>query len=161
VVCDRELLRDPHPVFTLERTTGDANGHRLLAKIGAVVAASSQARRGNTSGQDVLAEVKDDMRDWWPGRVITVVDRGFSSAGNLAYLRRAGGHFIAGEYLLATSDPDLPPGDAALGWALRPSGVQIPDPPPRSWSRAIRAVPRRYCSLLVHFPRLSVPQRPD
>ncbi len=51
---------------------------------------------GNTSGQDVLAEVKDDMRDWRLGRVITVVDRGFSSADNLAYLRRAGGHFIAG-----------------------------------------------------------------
>ena len=31
------------------------------------------------------------------GRVVTVVDRGFSSDENLAYLRRAGGHFIAGE----------------------------------------------------------------
>jgi transposase len=51
---------------------------------------------GNTSDQDVLSEVKDDMRDWRLGRVITVVDRGFSSADNLAYLRRAGGHFIAG-----------------------------------------------------------------
>ncbi|MBB5968209.1 IS1634 family transposase [Planomonospora venezuelensis] len=51
---------------------------------------------GNTSDQQVLAEVKDDMRDWKLGRVITVVDRGFSSTDNLAYLRRAGGHFIAG-----------------------------------------------------------------
>jgi transposase len=51
---------------------------------------------GNASDQDVLAEVKDDMRHWRLGRVITVVDRGFSSADNLAYLRRAGGHFIAG-----------------------------------------------------------------
>lgn len=51
---------------------------------------------GNASDQAVLAEVKDDMRDWKLGRVITVVDRGFSSADNLAYLRRAGGHFIAG-----------------------------------------------------------------
>jgi transposase len=51
---------------------------------------------GNTSDQEVLAEVKDDMRHWRLGRVITVVDRGFSSADNLAYLRRAGGHFIAG-----------------------------------------------------------------
>jgi Transposase DDE domain len=51
---------------------------------------------GNSSDQDVLSEVKDDMRDWRLGRVITVVDRGFSSAGNLAYLRRAGGHFTAG-----------------------------------------------------------------
>jgi transposase len=51
---------------------------------------------GNTSDQAVLAEVRDDMRDWKLGRVITVVDRGFSSAENLAYLRRAGGHYIAG-----------------------------------------------------------------
>jgi transposase len=51
---------------------------------------------GNTNDQQVLADVKDDMRDWKLGRVITVVDRGFSSADNLAYLRRAGGHYIAG-----------------------------------------------------------------
>jgi transposase len=51
---------------------------------------------GNTNDQAVLAEVKDDMRQWRLGRVITVVDRGFSSANNLAYLRRAGGHYIAG-----------------------------------------------------------------
>jgi transposase len=51
---------------------------------------------GNTNDQQVLAEVKDDMRHWRLGRVITVVDRGFSSVDNLAYLRRAGGHYIAG-----------------------------------------------------------------
>jgi hypothetical protein len=31
--------------------------------------------------------------------VVTVVDRGFSSDDNLAYLTRAGGHWIAGERL--------------------------------------------------------------
>jgi hypothetical protein len=51
---------------------------------------------GNTNDQAVLAEVRDDLRDWKLGRVITVVDRGFTSAENLAYLRRAGGHYIAG-----------------------------------------------------------------
>jgi len=51
---------------------------------------------GNTTDATVLAEVRDDLRDWKLGRVITVVDRGFSSAENLAYLRRAGGHYIAG-----------------------------------------------------------------
>jgi transposase len=51
---------------------------------------------GNTQDQRVLAEVKDDLRAWKLGRVITVVDRGFSAADNLAYLRRAGGHYIAG-----------------------------------------------------------------
>jgi transposase len=52
---------------------------------------------GNTNDQQVLPEVKDGMRDWRLGRVVTVVDRGFSSTDNLDYLRRAGGHFIAGE----------------------------------------------------------------
>ena len=44
----------------------------------------------------MLARVKDDLRGWKLGRVIAVVDRGFSSADNLVYLRRAGGHYIAG-----------------------------------------------------------------
>jgi len=44
----------------------------------------------------VLAQVTDDLRAWKLGRVITVVDRGFSSADNLTCLRRAGGHYIAG-----------------------------------------------------------------
>ena len=35
---------------------------------------------GNTNDQAVLPEVKDGMRDWRLGRVVTVVDRGFSSA---------------------------------------------------------------------------------
>jgi hypothetical protein len=51
---------------------------------------------GSTSDQTILPQVKDDIRGWRLGRVITVVDRGFSSADNLAYLRRGGGHFIAG-----------------------------------------------------------------
>jgi len=51
---------------------------------------------GNTQDQTVLVQVKDDLRGWKLGRVITVVDRGFSSADNLVYLRRAGGHYIAG-----------------------------------------------------------------
>lgn len=52
---------------------------------------------GNTSDMSVIQEVKDDMRGWRLGRVITVVDRGFSSDENLTYLTRAGGHWIAGE----------------------------------------------------------------
>ncbi|MFG2045081.1 IS1634 family transposase [Dactylosporangium sp. NPDC048998] len=51
---------------------------------------------GNAGDQSVLAEVRHDLRDWKLGRVVTVADRGFSSADNLAYLRRAGGHYIAG-----------------------------------------------------------------
>jgi hypothetical protein len=52
---------------------------------------------GNTADVAVLPEVKDDLRGWRLGRVVTVVDRGFSSESNLDYLRRAGGHWIAGE----------------------------------------------------------------
>jgi transposase len=52
---------------------------------------------GNTTDTTVLPEVKDGMRDWRLGRVVTVVDRGFSAETNLDYLTRAGGHFIAGE----------------------------------------------------------------
>ncbi|HET6953488.1 MAG TPA: IS1634 family transposase, partial [Acidimicrobiales bacterium] len=51
---------------------------------------------GNTNDQAILPEVKDGLRGWRLGRVVTVVDRGFSSDANLAYLRRAGGHWIAG-----------------------------------------------------------------
>ena len=52
---------------------------------------------GNTSDMSVISEVKDDLRGWRLGRVVTVVDRGFSSDENLRYLARAGGHWIAGE----------------------------------------------------------------
>src|SRR5690606_23503071 len=52
---------------------------------------------GNTNDATVLPEVKDGLRGWRLGRVVTVVDRGFSSDANLADLTRAGGHWIAGE----------------------------------------------------------------
>jgi transposase len=52
---------------------------------------------GNTNDQAILPEVKDGLRGWRLGRVVTVVDRGFSSEDNLDYLTRAGGHYIAGE----------------------------------------------------------------
>jgi hypothetical protein len=52
---------------------------------------------GNTNDMSVIGEVKDGLRGWRLGRVVTVVDRGFSSDENLRYLTRAGGHWIAGE----------------------------------------------------------------
>ncbi len=51
---------------------------------------------GNTNDMSVVQEVKDDLRGWRLGRVVTVVDRGFSSDENLRYLTRSGGHWIAG-----------------------------------------------------------------
>lgn len=52
---------------------------------------------GNTADMSVVRQVKNDLVGWKLGRVITVVDRGFSSEDNLKYLQRAGGHYIAGE----------------------------------------------------------------
>src|SRR3954465_6563634 len=52
---------------------------------------------GNTNDMSVIGEVKDDLRGWRLGRVVTVVDRGFSSDENLRCLPRGGGHWIAGE----------------------------------------------------------------
>lgn len=52
---------------------------------------------GNMNDMSVIGEVKDGLRGWRLGRVVTVVDRGFSSDENLRYLTRAGGHWIAGE----------------------------------------------------------------
>ena len=52
---------------------------------------------GNTNDQTVIAQVKDDLAGWRLGRVVWVVDRGFSADENLRYLTRAGGHWIAGE----------------------------------------------------------------
>jgi transposase len=45
----------------------------------------------------VIEEVKQDLNGWKLNRVISVIDRGFSSDDNLRYLQRAGGHYIAGE----------------------------------------------------------------
>jgi hypothetical protein len=54
---------------------------------------------GTTNDMTVVQQVKDELRGWRLGRVVTVVDRGFASDDNLAYLTRAGGHWIAGERL--------------------------------------------------------------
>jgi hypothetical protein len=51
---------------------------------------------GSTTDQTVITQVKDDLRAWRLGRVVTVADSGFSSEANLAYLTRAGGHYITG-----------------------------------------------------------------
>lgn len=47
----------------------------------------------------VVEEVKKDLVGWKLGRVITVVDRGFTSEENLQYLQRAVAKTIAGEKL--------------------------------------------------------------
>ncbi|CEJ07450.1 Transposase protein, partial [Acididesulfobacillus acetoxydans] len=55
----------------------------------------------NTSDMSVIPEVKRDLAGWKLGRVVSVMDRGFSSEENLRILQRTGGHYIAGERLRA------------------------------------------------------------
>lgn len=52
---------------------------------------------GNTSDMSVVDQVKRDLVGWKLGRVISVMDRGFTSEKNLRTLQRAGGHYIVGE----------------------------------------------------------------
>ncbi len=48
-----------------------------------------------------VAQVKEDLTGWKLGRMITMVDRGFSSANNLRHLQRAGGQYSAGKRMRA------------------------------------------------------------
>ncbi|WP_198518538.1 IS1634 family transposase, partial [Geobacillus sp. Manikaran-105] len=52
---------------------------------------------GNTMDMTVIKQVKQDLIGWKLGRVISVMDRGFSSEENLRILQQAGGHYIVGE----------------------------------------------------------------
>jgi hypothetical protein len=54
---------------------------------------------GNTTDVSVIAQVKRDLIGWKLGRVISVVDRGFTSEDNLKTLQSGAGHYIAGEKL--------------------------------------------------------------
>jgi transposase len=58
---------------------------------------------GGTNDQTVITEVKDGLRDWRLGRVVTVAGSGFSSEANQTYLKRAGGHYITGIKMRAGS----------------------------------------------------------
>ncbi len=58
---------------------------------------------GNAADQELIRQVKDDLRAWKLGRVVWVADRGFTSATNRRYLQRAGGHYILGEKLRGES----------------------------------------------------------
>jgi Transposase DDE domain len=58
---------------------------------------------GNASDQELIRQVKDDLRAWRLVRVVWVADRGFCSQQNRRYLQRAGGHYILGEKLRSDS----------------------------------------------------------
>jgi len=58
---------------------------------------------GNQSEQELIRQVKDELREWKLSRVVWVADRGFQSAENRRYLQRCGGHYIIGEKLRGDS----------------------------------------------------------
>jgi hypothetical protein len=58
---------------------------------------------GNTNDQELIRQVKDDLKTWKLNRVVWVADRGFTSAENRRYLQRGGGHYILGEKLRGDS----------------------------------------------------------
>ena len=75
---------------------------------------------GNTADISVIDEVKRDLVGWKLGRVISVLDRGFASEGNLRTLQRAGGHYIVGEKMSA-GKPEV---EEALSRSGRYQGVR-------------------------------------
>ena len=58
---------------------------------------------GSESDQAIIRTVKDDLGAWNLHRLVWVVDRGFASAANRAYLTRGGGHYIHAEKLRHTN----------------------------------------------------------
>jgi transposase len=58
---------------------------------------------GSESDQRIIRTVKDDLGSWNLRRMVWVVDRGFASAANRAWLQRGGGHYIHAEKLRHTN----------------------------------------------------------
>jgi hypothetical protein len=58
---------------------------------------------GDTSDQEIIRKIKDDLDGWNLRRLVWVADRGFASAANRAYLTRGGGHYIHAEKLRHTN----------------------------------------------------------
>jgi hypothetical protein len=54
---------------------------------------------GNTSDQQIIRRIKDDLAGWMLNRVVWVADRGFNSLANRAYLQQGGGHYVVAEKL--------------------------------------------------------------
>jgi DDE family transposase len=58
---------------------------------------------GNTTDSALIRQVKDDMRDWTPSKIVWVADRGFSCERNRRYLRQGDHAYIIGEKLRSDS----------------------------------------------------------
>ena len=56
---------------------------------------------GNTADVSIVGQVKKDLAGWRLNRVISVMDRGFTSDDNCIRLQSGGGHYILGEKMRA------------------------------------------------------------
>ena len=54
---------------------------------------------GNAADTALIAQVKEELREWTLGRVVWVADRGFASDANRRILRRGDDHYIMAEKL--------------------------------------------------------------
>ena len=54
---------------------------------------------GSAVDTSLIGQVKEDLREWTPGRVVWLADRGFASEGNRRVLRRGDDHYILAEKL--------------------------------------------------------------
>jgi len=74
---------------------------------------------GNTTDVAIVGQVKKDLAGWRLNRVISVMDRGFTSDGNCITLQSGGGHYILGEKM-RTGKPEV---EAALSKKGRYSSI--------------------------------------
>ena len=75
---------------------------------------------GETSDMSMVEQVKKDLNGWRLGRVVCVMDRGFSSEENCIKLQSGGGHYIIGEKM-RSGKPDV---EAAIAKGGRYTQIQ-------------------------------------
>jgi transposase len=109
--ADEPVIDEDGTVSPAFRSYGHSKDHRPdlpQVRIGMAVTRTGIPIRvwcwpGNQSEQELIRQVKDDLRSWKLSRVVWVADRGFQSAENRRYLQRCGGHYIVGEKLRGES----------------------------------------------------------
>ena len=74
-------------IITLHRGSARPQDRGIVAVAGPAPYPAPRRRTLHRRDAHARPEVRDDIRGWRLGRIITVVDRGFSPAENLAYLR--------------------------------------------------------------------------
>ncbi len=109
--ADEPVVEEDGDVTPAFRSYGHSKDHRPdlpQVRIGMAVTQTGIPIRvwcwpSNQAEQELIRQVKDDLREWKLSRVVWVADRGFQSAENRRYLQRCGGHYIIGEKLRGES----------------------------------------------------------